>query len=498
MTQMQVRRIYRRGAQAALIFLLLVIGTLTAPYTALVLQHIGLTKPADLLYAFTVRGLDVVDMRLAPEWAFTELANLRPEAPRLVQIGNNAKRHRLSVALALYERAIPQGSPPQRKQWLEEYAVLLAPADAQEAAKAYLAAANIALSAADFEAAHADIEASLAIHDDDDVRWKEALLLINRGDPRANDVLRHMINAHQHEPAASHALGLLLWRSSGDPDETYALLRAAAGDQTYTSDFEAFKTARAAAAELAALRANEAAQMEAAQAERNTALAEHEALHERLKRFSCDVRQWSDWESHSDEELTRACSQTRLTVAITKLAMLAIPLLIPELLVVRMGAAELGALETRALGAEAVAAARAGATAERSYAVPVARELRRGGSRSVDMSIEARKSYSWKMSFGAELTARLDAEEAAIVNEIELVLEFRRKRITTYFRPREERAQSTRVAQEVRRDQQIAQIRETEHVVRVKLGRIPLDDPQHQQCPTNDSTSPACRQTRPG
>jgi hypothetical protein len=484
-----------RSALRALIVIVLLglAGSLLAPYEAAAAKRIGFVQGADALDAFTVRYLDTIDASLAPAWAFTDLAELRPAPDRIIQIAQLAKRHRTPVAIQLYELAIARSSPDPHIEWLEEYAGLLAPVDAAEAANAHLAAANLALRASEYDAMYRNFEASLALRDDADVRWKEAQLLLERDDSRAAGVLRRMIERHQNETLAQYTLGLLLWRTSADPKETEGAFRAAAADPRYRAGLEGFYAARNAATELDALQKDEETRRAAAADDRNNALAQHEALYQRLKRFQCDVRQWSDWEQHSDEELARGCSRIRLTVALTRLLMLAVPLLIPELLVARAGvAAEIGAVEGRALAAEAATAARAGATAEEAYATAATRCRRAGGSSSVETSVEARKTYAWKMSFGAEFSARLEAEQFAVVKEIELVLEFRREEITTYFRPLEDRAQSVRATHEANRDAELARIRKTDHVVRVKLGRIPLDDAHRSDCRTNSAaTSPA-------
>ncbi|MBV8299237.1 MAG: hypothetical protein JO083_06825 [Candidatus Eremiobacteraeota bacterium] len=473
---------------AVLTFAVVVLGI--APYEGAALDKLGLLQPAASMFAFTVRYLDGVSSVLAPDWAYMDLAQLRAAPEQIVDVARLAKAHHSAVALNLYERAISGGGALERLNWLEEYADFLAPADRGEAAKSRLAAAALAMNFGEDERAYGDFETSLALKDDGDIRWQEAQFLLHRVDGRAADVLQKMIEHHQNEATASHALGLIQWHD-GKLEDAYENLRSAARDVRYRATLGDFLVGRAAANELDRLTADESAQNEAANSEHDEARFEHTALYERLKKFNCDVRQWSDWERHTDEELSSGCRNELIAYVVGRIAMLAVPMVLPELIVARAGVgAEIGAMEGRALSAEAVAAVRSGASAEEAYAFAATRSLRVVGRDGVPRSIRARKSYAWKTELGTEFHASLDAEQNWILKDIDLALEIRRIRITRYFRPREDREQATLAGAERFRDREILVVRESVPVVRVKLARIHFDSGATSDCNKgNDGSS---------
>jgi len=467
---------WRRGAGALLwVVLFLVAAVLGAPYEAAAFEAVGLPLPAVKLYAFTVRVLDGMQGGLAPDWAFDRLAVLRPSPERLVQLAQLARERHPRISKALYERAIPAGTSSQRVDWLEQYADVLVPMDVYEAARARAAAAGIA--AATYPARTVrDFEQSLTLVDDRDVRWQEARFLLHAHDARASDILQEIVKRDQSDVAANYALGLLQWHR-GDMDGAQASLQRAAADRRYAPTLQAFVSAREAAERLQILENEEATQRQIARAAHDEAVARHEEVYERLHKFSCDPRQWRDWESHPDEEIAAACDRAARDAAIGRLVGLALLFLGPEFLLGRVGAAaELGAFEARGLTAEALAAARAGASAEESYAISVTGVLRTGEQDAVERSVAARKQVGWKV-VGTQYTAVVEAEQTWILNKIEVVLAVRERQILQRFEPLEQDAKAKLSAGQMQRDREIRTVTEPEPVFKVKLGEIRLDAP---------------------
>jgi tetratricopeptide (TPR) repeat protein len=445
-------------------------------------EHLGLKDAAINLYDSAVTRAPSE----TPNWVFLRFASLRGDVKSSIDIAKRAvDAGHTPVGAKLYASAIQRSGSSAPPEWISTYASLISSAEPEKAAALYLVAANVELErAGNNPSALQNIERSLALVDDTEVKSALARLYLRSNSNKAEITLRGMIAKHQNENWANYALGVLLW-DRGRVNEAEAFLTAAAQVDSYKVGLDQFVAWRAARSELKNHENGESEELGQTRREQADAISEHTQLYEKLHRQGCDIRALQNWEYRTEGDLRAECFATVLVSGLEKVAVMGILLGVPI-------ARPAGAIVAAEARAAAAAAARTGAAAAATRTagamirlssveasvlsrLSTARTSRDAIRESI--AIRKRRVIETHTNFRAEL----ELEQAAFLDEINASFSVRTTIITTRFAPLKNAARSSLAEREIFRRGQLVELETRTYRFRIntKIANIEEDCDSH-------------------